>query len=393
MGFPKGAKHPLWPRRWYKATAAEWCEWTRAKRMVTSAFTAVVKAWDTDTNENSRTYYIRYDINGPKEIIFIKYPPQNPYTTNQSTYNIVATIFNPEGESVIVTITHIESGTSAALDTLNGGAEQDASYSASLLLGSNTLIISVHDTGSTVIAKDTVGITYTTGNIVDVIPPYISSITVNGEEGKSHFIAGDYAYLELEAIDENMDSVVINNVLKSPVNQYVWKDTLALTGAPQYFIIHLTDSSGNTTDDTAMVRKNSLPVISSTVSWPKTLIIGRQWSTTFTVNDDDGDSIFIDHVAHIGSSIPQHGVQLFSLDMWIDGFAGAQNSVSIQSGNIVADINYTILGGGSKHAAVKNWDGDMVEIVEFQKCPEDDERRDMFMYLASKYKITLHSND
>lgn len=28
MGFPKGAEHPLWPRRWSKATAAEWCEWS-----------------------------------------------------------------------------------------------------------------------------------------------------------------------------------------------------------------------------------------------------------------------------------------------------------------------------------------------------------------------------
>ncbi len=274
-------------------------------------FVAVVKAWDTDNNENTKTFYIRYDINGPKEIILIKNPPYNPYTTDKAFYDIIAAISNPEDDSVIVTINHIEAGSIVNLDTLAGHAEKTVTYTASLQLGSNAIEIAVIDTGNNIIARDTVKLEYISGN-EDKVPPYINKIVVNGTEGESHFIPGDLAILELEAYDEHMDSVVINSKLKIEESKYLWKDTLALNGEPQYFFIHLNDSSGNYTNDTVFVMRNYLPIITPAVSWPRTLILGKPWSQTFSVYDADGDSVYIAHVPEVGSTLPDSGSITFT---------------------------------------------------------------------------------
>jgi hypothetical protein len=162
-----------------------------------------------------------------------------------------------------------------------------------LIAGTNTIIISAFDTAMAVIARDTVSLTYTTGTTVDNEPPYINSISVNGVEGRAHFINGDAAYLTLEVFDEHMDSVVINGRVKQPSAKYLWKDTLALTGAAQYFFVYCSDSSGNATLDTVRVQRNYVPRIDPPVSWPKTLILGKTWSAQFTVVDEDRDSIAI----------------------------------------------------------------------------------------------------
>ena len=274
-------------------------------------FPVVVKAWDTDNNENTKTFYIRYDINGPKEIILIKNPPYSPYTTDKAFYDIIADISNPEDDSVTVTINHVETGSTVNLDTLAGNAEKTVTYTASLQLGSNTIEIAVIDTGNNIIAKDTAKLEYISGN-EDKNPPYINKIMVNGIEGESHFIPGDRAILELEAFDEHMDSVVINGKQKIEESKYHWKDTLALNGELQYFFIHLNDSSGNYTNDTVFVMRNYLPIITPAVSWPRTLILNKPWSQTFSVYDADGDSVYIAHVPEVGSTLPDSGSITFT---------------------------------------------------------------------------------
>jgi hypothetical protein len=274
-------------------------------------FVAAVKAWDTDNNESTKTFYIRYDINGPKEIILIKNPPYSPYTTDKVYYDIIADITNPEDDSVTVTIHHVETGSTVSLDTLAPNAEKTVTYTASLQLGSNTLEIAVLDTGNSVIAKDTAKLDYISGN-VDKVPPFINKTMVNGIEGKSHFIPGDVAILELEAFDEHMDSVVINGKLKNEENKYHWKDTLILNGELQYFFILLNDSSSNYTNDTVFVMRNYLPLITPAVTWPRTLILGKPWSQTFSVYDADGDSVYIAHVPEVGSTLPDSGSITFT---------------------------------------------------------------------------------
>ncbi len=324
---------------------------------LTSYFPAIVKSWDNGNNESIDTLYIRYDINGPKEVIFIRYPPQNPYTTNQDSYTIFATIFNPVSDSIVVKIEHVETGTSLFLDTLIGNAEKDVTYTAALQAQSNTIVIYVLDKDSltNILAKDTVSIIYTTGIIEDKTPPYIHSVKVNGKEGKSHFIAGSNSYLELEASDEHMDSAFINGELKQEVAKYVWKDTMVLNGAQQFFIIHLVDSSNNTTDDTVRVQRNYLPVIDPLVSWPRTLVIGQPWHTIFMVNDEDGDSVDITHEAGINSSLPDSGAVTFTqltMRRWMVQWKGS-SSISNQSVNQLFNTQVVLSDG--KQNTVYPW--------------------------------------
>lgn len=274
-------------------------------------YVAVVKAWDTDNNESTKTFYIRFDINGPKEVILIKNPPYSPYETGKVFYDIIAAITNPKDDSVFVTVHHYETGSMVTLDTLTGHGEETVTYTASLQTGSNTIEIAVLDTGNSVIAKDTAKLTYKSGS-VDNNPPFINKTWVNGIEGKSHFIAGDLAVLEVEAFDEHMDSMVINGKLKTGVSKYLWRDSLALTGMQQYFFIHCNDSSGNYTKDTIKVRQNFLPIITPAVSWPRTLILGKPWSQIFSVYDTDGDSVYVHHVPDPGSTLPDSGSITFA---------------------------------------------------------------------------------
>lgn len=274
-------------------------------------FVVIVKAWDSNNNASAKTFYIRYDINGPKEVILIKNPPYSPYTTNKVSYDIIADISNPENDSVIVTAHHIETGSTVNLDTLTGNSEATVSYTASLQLGSNTIEIAVIDTGNNTIAKDTAKLEYISGS-EDKVPPYINKILVNEKEGKSHYIPSDHAILELEAFDEHMDSVVINGNLKIEHSKYHWKDTLLLSGEQQYFFLHLNDSSGNFTNDTVKVQQNYIPIITPAVSWPKTLILGKPWSQTFSVYDVDGDSVYSFHYPAPTSSLPDSGAIIFT---------------------------------------------------------------------------------
>lgn len=69
---------------------------------VSTSITANIQAWDKDNNINTKTYYIKYDENGPLEIIVIKFPPSSPYKTAIDTYNVIAAISNPLDESVVV---------------------------------------------------------------------------------------------------------------------------------------------------------------------------------------------------------------------------------------------------------------------------------------------------
>jgi hypothetical protein len=135
---------------------------------------------------------------------------------------------------------------------------------------------------------------------------------VNDVEGRQHFIAGGLAILSLEAFDEHMDSVVINGRLKKEESKFQWKDTLALSGEQQYFFIHLNDSSGNATNDTVKVQRNYLPIIYPPVTWPRTLVLGKPWSKTFSVSDADGDSINVIHYPAPASQLPDSGAITFT---------------------------------------------------------------------------------
>ena len=85
-----------------------------------------------------------------------------------------------------------------------------------------------------------------------------------------------------------------------------------MNGELQYFFIHLNDSSGNYTNDTVFVMRNYLPIITPAVSWPRTLILGKPWSQTFSVYDADGDSVYIAHVPEVGSTLPDSGSITFT---------------------------------------------------------------------------------
>ncbi len=277
-------------------------------------FLVAVNAWDAKNNHRRDTFFIRYDSNGPKEIITLKNPPTSYYTTNQNPFTIVATVFNPLDTSVTVTIHHREYDSTHLIDTIVKETEQDISFATSLQQGTNTLFINVLDTSNSVIAKDSVFLTFTSGTIVDSIPPFINRITVNGKEGRQHFLPENYAVLALEAFDEQMDSVLINNTLKSaePGHRFLWKDTLALNDSTQFFYIHLIDKMGNRTFDTVEVQRNNLPKITTPVSWPRTLVVGRPWYKEFNVADPNRDLVSIIHYPDPKSALPEPGAITFS---------------------------------------------------------------------------------
>ncbi len=332
---------------------------TRMDSLLTP-LTAVVKAWDNENNVSSHTFYIKYRVGGPKEVITLKYPPASPYTTNQNSYQIVATIFNTLSDTIIAGIEHIELGTSLYLDTLAGGSERDITYTALLQSEvSNTFKIFVQekDSMTNIVDEKTFQIIHKDTVLADNSPPYINSIQVNGKEGKAHFIAADSAFLELEVFDENMDSVVINGKLKTEASKYLWKDTLILNGEEQYFFIHCNDLKHNYTNDTVRVQRNYLPVIDPPVTWPRTLIIGRKWNMTFRVLDEDADQVGVTHVPAAGDSLPG-GITFTQHQqvnrVWSVSWSGVITSVN----NQVVHNNYKteVVLSDSKQTNKYRWD-------------------------------------
>ncbi len=302
---------------------------------VSAYIIADIRAWDRNNKESSRTFFIRYDISGPKEIITIIQPPTNPYTTSKASFDIIASVDNPVGESVIVSINHIESSVPANIDTINANTEADVLYTATLKSGSNTFVFSVFeaDSSANILDKDTQSIILITGT-TDTTSPYINRLSVNGKPGDRHYVAGNTAILELEAFDENMSSVVINGKTKTEAGKYIWRDTLALTGSVQLFAMALTDASKNQTLDTVWVQKNSIPEISPLVYFPKTLVINRPWSRDFTVADLDHDTVGVTFQAAFGGSIPPAtsvNLKKTGLQKWVIYWTGAATNDMIQT--------------------------------------------------------------
>jgi hypothetical protein len=83
------------------------------------------------------------------------------------------------------------------------------------------------------------------------------------------------------------------------------------------------------------------------------------------------------------------GSDQVELKMWVDGYSGPNSSLSFPSVSTGVDLNYLMLGGGGKHVALKNWCGEMVEILKYSKYLSEVERDAVFKYLSSKYKIPL----
>lgn len=298
---------------------------------VDTAIQTIIRSWDNDNNINIDTFYIVYDPEGPTEIIKIRYPQHDPYTTTNKTYTLVAQINNTTDDTIVIALNHNEQSIDIFIDTLVSGEKKELQYTAQLAPDNNVITFYAlrKDSLPHIFDRESSTIIYKTGTIEDVTAPYIVSTRVNGKKGRFHYVSRDTAYLELIATDEHMDVVLINGKKRNEVSKNVWVDTLILNGVQQFFSLYLSDTSNNFIIDTVWVQRNNLPEISPPLDLPQSLILGKTWLKYFNVTDVDGDVVSLRHRAAVNSIFPDTNAVTFSkvfLEKWFVRWNG--NSVN-----------------------------------------------------------------
>lgn len=262
---------------------------------ITDSMAISVSASDNLNHVSSKTFYLKYDEAGPKEVFRLISPASQPYTTSSAIFNIQMQINNLFTSSMKVIANHIEGGIIDTLDTIAvSDTARIITFPVNLAAQDNIIIFTAVDTLGG-IATDTIKINYNATSL-DVNAPHISSIEVNGVEGDDHIVSTNYAILKLSAYDENLDSVIINGESKALGSNYIWLDTIVTTTEKTAFIIRLVDAFGNATDKKIWVQKNNIPIISEQPLWPKTLVVGTTWKDTLRLYDEDGDSLKLTHL-------------------------------------------------------------------------------------------------
>ena len=219
------------------------------------------------------------EINPP--VVTITKPSTTPYMVNFPTQTITANILNVNNAN---NVTAVYNG-AAVSNFIYDPATAEFSYSANLLEGANTLLITGTNVAGTASKTQTV--------IYDVPPCDKPTLTQIAPAANPHVTSNSKGYLEFSI--SNATSVEFNiNGQSSPgfnFNQATGKFTsmLHLTeGATSYEVI-ATNNCGSTSQMTAIIYEEELPCYEPTISFinPSTSPfehIGKTGNTSFTAN-------------------------------------------------------------------------------------------------------------
>ena len=224
-------------------------------------------------------YKIPLEINPP--VVTITKPSVTPYMVNFPTQSINATILNVNNAN---NVTAVYNGVTVS-NFIYDPATTEFSYSASLLEGANTLLITGTNVAGTASKTQTV--------IYDVPPCEKPTLTQVSPAANPYATSNSKGYLEYSIT--NATSVEFNiNGQSSPgfnFNQATGKFTsmLHLTeGATSYEVI-ATNSCGSTSQMTAIIYEEELPCYEPTISFINPSVspfehIGKTGNTSFNVS-------------------------------------------------------------------------------------------------------------
>ena len=233
----------------------------------------------TDAKVSRVIYKKPLEVNPP--VVTITKPSVTPYMVNFPTQTIAANILNVNNAN---NVTAVFNGV-AVSNFIYDPATAEFSYSANLLEGANTLLITGTNVAGTASKTQTV--------IYDVPPCEKPTLTQIAPAANPHVTSNSKDYLEYSITNATSVGFTINGQ-SSPgfnFNQATGKFTSMLhlaEGATSYEVI-ATNNCGSTSQMTAIIYEEELPCYEPTISFinPSTSpfeYMGRTGNTSFTAN-------------------------------------------------------------------------------------------------------------
>ncbi len=259
-------------------------------------YSVVIFAEDFESvpNEVQETYRVWYDSTIPpthQTLIIIKTDTDSFTTTD---FHVFGEVINFEKQPVLLKISLNTVSIQNSISIPDGNGEWAWKITLKEKI-KNLIEITAQDTNNLLLAKENI-IVYYEPNFEDTEPPEILAVTVEGQSDLSKIISNNFPKVSVTVSDKKspIKEVTIEGAQAvTDTFGHVWSSRILLENHVETIDITCKDKAGNKTDTVVTLLYNTLPFLTSDLSYPQNLKTDTLYIDTIEIEDGESDSITV----------------------------------------------------------------------------------------------------